>query len=794
MKNALYRVLTPALRVYLTRLSQRRLPPINGALTIPGLSSEVEIIRDRWGVPHLYAKTLPDLFFAQGFVHAQERLWQMELNRRTALGRLSELFGPIALKTDRAVRVFGFNRLARLDWSQAGDSLKVLLQAYSDGINAFLQHPSTKFPVEFTLVGYQPEPWRPEHTLAFTRLMMWQLSHAWYSEIVRAQLIEAVGEQRAAEWEIDYPHTNPVTLPNGIEFNHLEPDGGLHLLDNPFLERGKGSNAWAVTGRKTLTGKPYLCNDAHLGLKAPALWYQNHLVAGNFNVTGVSLPGAPFILIGHNAHIAWGITLAFTDCEDIFIEKFDPVHARRYQFGESWREAQVITEAIHVKGRQEPHLEQVLMTHHGPLISGVLGTAQQRLALSSMSLRAPSVLPAMWQLNQAANWAEFTAAMRLIEAPQLNIVYADTAGNIGYWLTGQVPIRAQGQGLVPAPGWSGEYEWTGVVPFEEMPHALNPSAGYVISCNHRVVNDNYAYFLGNVWMNGYRARRLQDLFAQKKILTVEDFQAMHMDVVCLPGQEFVQHFADLTCSDPTLQQALGYLQSWNGQLSPDSIGGTLYEVIRYRLIRALLEPVLEPKLVRRLTGAGFNPVLAITHEFYGYDTVNLLKILSNPDSWWLAQAGGKTVLLQHSLEQAVAWLKTKLGPDMSQWQWGKLHRTIFPHALGAKKPLDRIFSRGPYPIGGDTDTLCQTAMLPTTPYDNNAWGPSIRQIIDLSDLSRSVIIVPPGQSGHIASPHYDDQLQPWLKGEYHPMLWTRRQVEAAAEGTLRLTPQTTWHR
>jgi penicillin G amidase len=788
-----YDVLGAVLRTGLTWLSRRRLPQIDGMLTVPGLSAPVEVIRDRWGVPHIYAADAHDLFFAQGFVHAQDRMWQMEVNRRMAEGRLSELFGEVALDTDRAARTFGFGRLGRADWAAVGEDVRAQLTAYADGVNAFLQSPSGRsgLPVEFTLLGHRPEPWQPEDSTAFARVMLWQLSHAWYGEIVRAQAIEAVGEERAAEWEVHYPERNPVTLPAGIEFNRLAPDGSLQGARGPFLQRGQGSNAWVLSGGRTDTGQPILCNDMHLPLMLPALWYQVHLVGGPFEAAGASLPGLPLVLVGHNARIAWGATLAFTDCEDLFAERFDPNTPGRYEFHGEWREAQVIPESIQVKGRPEPHVEQVVVTHHGPVISDVVGYPPQRLAVQSMALRPCPAIRGWLLLNQAQGWDDFVEAMRLIEAPQLNITYADVEGNIGYWVTGKVPVRAAGRGMVPAPGWSGEYEWVGEVPFEEMPHALNPAQGYLVTCNHRIVGDDYPYFLGSVWMNGYRARPIVDAVEGKGRLSAADCCALQMDVTCLPGLELVQRLEGLVAEDPVDQAALERLRAWDGQLTPDSSGGTIYEVLRYMLVRNLLEPGLGPELALHWMGAGFHPLLLASSELYGHDTVTLLRLLDAPDSWWVAQAGGREVLLQRSLKQAAAWLRRELGPDADGWQWGKLHHAVFPHAMGLQKPLDRVFNRGPFPIGGDTDTPCQTAMLPQAPYDNNAWAPSFRQIVDLGDMSRSQIIVPPGQSGHLASPHYDDLARPWLEGEYVPMLWTREQVEREAEGRLTFRPEQT---
>jgi len=767
-------------------MSRSRLPQLDGELTIPGLTSSVGIFRDRWGTPHIYAQSIPDALFAQGFAHAQDRLFQMEINRRTAQGTLSEIFGELALDTDRTARTFGFNRLGRADWGKASDELRNSISAYAAGVNAFLENPKTKLPVEFTLLGFKPEPWQPEDSMAFTRVMMWQLSHAWQGEIIKGEIIEKVGAEHAAELEIHYPAENPISLPKGIEFNALDPDGSLGKVPGPFLERGKGSNAWAVSPQRSETGNAVLCNDMHLALSMPSLWYEVHLNADDdLHVSGVSLPGVPMVLVGHNNHIAWGMTLAFTDAEDLFIEQVDSQN--RYLYKDEWQAAEVIEELIPVKGRKEPHLEKVIITRHGPIISDVVGHAPQKVAVNSMALRPSPAFDGWLQLNKAKGWDDFVEAMRLIEAPQLNVAYADVENNIGYWVSGKVPVRAKGDGSVPVPGWSGEYEWVGEVPFEEMPHALNPEQGYLVSCNHKIVPDDYPHHLGNIWMNGYRARRLTELIEVREKLSMQDHQKFHVDVKCLPALKLVALLEGITDPDPDVQMTLKLLREWDGFLAPGSVPGTLYEVVRYTLVRNLLEPGLGPELSSRLMGEGFHPLLMHSNEFYGQDTVILLRLLDNPNSWWVQQAGGRDEVVAKSIKQALAWLRETLGPAPEEWAWGRIHQVNFDHALGLQKPLDQVFNRGPFPIGGDTDTPCQTAMLPHNPYDNRAWSPSFRQIVDMGDLSQSVVVVPPGQSENLASSHYDDLIQPWLDGEYHPMLWTRSQVEEAAKHKLILS-------
>ncbi|MFX1514625.1 MAG: penicillin acylase family protein, partial [Promethearchaeota archaeon] len=471
------------LRFVLTRMSRRRLPVISGKLDVPGLLDSVEVIRDKFGIPHIYAQNDHDLYFAQGFVHAQDRLWQMELNRRTATGRLSEIFGELALDTDRTARTFGFARLGQQDWENADEELHSAFQAYSDGVNAFLQHLSSRLPIEFSLLKHKPEPWKPEDSFAFTRVMIWQLSHAWYGEIVRARLIDKVGVEHAAELELNFPESNPTTLPKGIEFNILNDDGSFRKAQGPFLDRGMGSNTWVVSGQKTNTGDPFLCNDMHLKLMLPSIWYEFHLIAGEFNVSGVSLAGVPLVMVGHNSKIAWGMTLAYTDAEDLFIEKMHPEDPTKYEFRGEWIKAEVISEPINIKGQSEPHIEKVIITQHGPIISDVVDYSDKRIAVNSMALRPCPATKGWLLLNKANSWNDFVEAVRFIEAPQLNISYADTEGNIGNWVSGKVPIRAKGKGMIPAPGWTGEYEWISEVPFEEMPHALNPEKGFIVNCN-----------------------------------------------------------------------------------------------------------------------------------------------------------------------------------------------------------------------------------------------------------------------------------------------------------------------
>lgn len=798
MPNVYASALAAAVRL----LNRRARPVTTGIMTMPGLHGPVEVFRDRGGIPHVYAGDDHDLFQAQGFLHAQERLWQMELNRRVARGTLAAVLGEAALPTDRLTRTLGFWPLAQADLALTGPREVEILEAYAAGVNAHLAR--RRLPAEFTLLGITPEPWTPLDTLGIGRLMIFNLSTGWAAELVRAQLIETVGPERAADLDIHWPVGDAPTLPEGVVFNRLTVDNLLLAERGPFLDRAHatahGSNAWALAGWRTTTGRPILCNDMHLRISTPGIWYLNHLEGGEYRVTGVSLPGIPGVEVGHNDRLAWGATLAFTDNQDLFVERLDSENPARYEYQGQWVDCVTRQEKIVVKlkkGQTRTHVETVRTTRHGPIIGGLLRGGRDGLALNSYALRPSRALEGFARLDRARGWDDFVAAMALISAPPLNVMYADVAGNIGYWVAGTLPVRAQGQGTVPAPGWTGTHEWVGEVPFAEMPHALNPASGYIVSCNHVIMpaadsaGVPYPHFLGLHWMNGYRAQRLTAEIERRGQLSLDDCRALQMDFESLPGQELVARLRRyaLTPGDADAALGLELLLEWNGWLGADSVGGTLYQVTLRRLLENLVSPALGPELfVRFAGGRGPNALLASNSEFQGHATVTIFAMLDNDASPWVAEAGGRAAVLEQSLAEAVRWLKKELGPNPDRWQWGRLHQLTAPHALAVRKPFDQVFNIGPYPIGGDTDTVCQTAFIPEAPYAAAAAAPSYRHIVDLGHLDRSVHIAPPGNSGLLGDPHYADLIPLWLKGEYVPALWSRAAVEAAAAEHLRLEP------
>ena len=775
------------LKPYIKELSRARLPKIDGQIFLTGLKEDVEIIRDEWGIAHIYANNINDLLFAQGFVHAQDRLFQMEMNRKVARGKLSEIVGKKGLDTDRIARTMGYERIAKQDWELFGTDEQKLIIDYCNGINAYIKSPDFKLPVEFKLLKHEPELWEPMDVVSFSRLLISLLTWGWYDEIMRAKLIEAVGADAAAELNNTYPKDNPITLPKGIEFNKLDVSGKFEAMKGPYMPQISGSNAWTVAGFKTKTGKPYLCNDPHLTLKNPNIWYMNHLHCPELHTSGVSAAALPMIQIGHNEKIGWGITLSYTDIEDVFVEKFTDDSCTTYMHEGKLKDTKIIEEKIFIKDEKMPNIEKVYETIHGTLISDVTGNSNMKLTLCSMAFKAGRSINGWFLLNKANNWNDFVDGVQMITSPGLNIVYADIDGNIGYYNSGKVPVRNKESAAVPQPGWTGEHDWKSFVPFEEMPHVLNPENGYVITANHKIEPDNYPYFLGDIYMNGYRANRLEKMMQRKEKVEPKDFTDMQMDFYCTPGKLFADHFKDIKMDNAELQRYVDMLLNWNGVLDPTKIEGSLYKVGKLMVVKKLYGAAIhDKKLIDELLGRGFHSIFGPVNSFIGHSTPTLLRILDNEDSFWLKAAGGKEKLLKDGFKNAIDWLKLNYGTKTDKWKWGDLHSIVFPHALSVQSPLDKVFDIGPFPIGGDTDTPFQTKTMATEGHSGELAAPSYRQIIDFSDFDKSTVIMPLGNSSNMASPYYKNQLRDWFEGKSYTMCWTRTKVEEHKKHTLLL--------
>jgi penicillin G amidase len=785
----------------------------SGTLHLQGLHEPVTVITDGYGVPHIYTTNEDDLFFAQGFIHAQERLWQMEFNRRLISGHLSEILGKIAIEADRFCRRLGMHRSAIDEATRLSEHNRRVLDAYASGVNSFIDTHAKKLPVEFQILGCKPAHWQASDSIQWAKLMGWSLCGNWETEITRAQLIATLGVERASQLESGYDPAHPLIIPPGIAYQGI--NAGLLEQYQQIKELSGfgtmgGSNNWAVDGTMTETGFPILCNDPHLGQALPSIWFECHLQAGDIDVVGVSFPGAPGIVIGHNQHIAWGVTNAVSDVQDLYIEKFNPDNPHQYEYQGAWQEAQIVHEKIMIKGEDEPVIEEVRITRHGPIITTMPALKQTKqiennesnntstglpLALRWTGLEQCNILSSILKLNRATNWDEFRDALRDWDVPPQNVVYADREGNIGYVMAGAIPIRSQGQALLPSPGWTGEHEWAGMIPFDELPQSFNPEQHFIVTANNRVIDDNYPYYITNEWLNGYRAQRIHDLLLAKEgKLTIADMAHIQADLYALPALEIVPFMLRIEVNSPLERAAQEILTTWDYTLAPDSIGAAIYTTFLRKLQRMVLDAALgnDEQLLNNYLGAG-NTLLNMVNGYASRDKPLLIRLLKQHDDRWFEQSvitnGPKSwdEAITSSFHATLDELREKLGSDILHWRYGAIHQMTYNHPLGTIKALAPYFNRGPFEVGGDIDTVSMGATQPGHP-EVVITVPSYRQIIDLADLTRSLSGHAPGQSGLPASKHFDDFIQMWRDVKHHPMLFSKDAIEANAEGTLKLLP------
>jgi penicillin amidase len=765
-------------------LLHRPLPPLDGEVRLKGLSAPVDIVRDRWGIPHISARDPLDAFFAQGFCHAQDRLWQMELTRRLTAGRLAEVFGKLALDVDRFQRRVGLHRAAQQEWETADADLRDSLRAYSAGVNACLDGlvAAKKLPPEFVLARFQPEPWQPVDTLGLARYLAYSQTPNWESELVRSRLIARLGYAAASSLEPDVWQPDSDALPRLEDWGPPEkPEPGE--LPPIALAGGPGvSNAWVVSGARSSTGKPLLANDPHMFPRLPSVFYEAHLAAGGeLNVAGASAPGAPGVIIGHNRLIAWGLTASMADAADLYVERLDPGDPRRTEFAGRWEGGTLVREVIAVKGRAQPWIEEVLITRrHGPLITPTPSLADEHrpLAMRSMVLEAPSAAAAILAINRAASWDEFRAAASRWGTPAMNLTYADADGNIGYQMVGSVPVRERGEGLVPSPGWTGQYEWRGSIPFDELPRAFNPPDGLWANANHNVATRS-PHFFSREFIDPARYQRIRQVLESKTRHSAVDFGALQADEVSLPARRIAAVLVDhVQPRRPLDVRALDELRRWDGRVSADSAAASIYQVFRNELVRARHAEAVGD-LLPVLHGVGPHPLVGATNSQYFLQTYRVLDFVErNP--------GDPAV--QRAFQASVAWLSRKFGPNVGVWQWGRLHQLRLEHALSTRRPLGMLFDIPSFPWSGDLETVRAGG---SWPGEYRAVGPisAYRFIADCGDWDNSLSCMPGGQSGQRGSPHYADQIDAWRRVAYHPLSFTRPAIARVQRHSLRLVPE-----
>ncbi len=787
-------VLVPPLAFYCR--ARHALPQYDGEARVPGLQQPVRILRDERAVPHIYAKSADDLLFAQGYVHAQERLWQMDLSRRAARGQLAEVLGPAALELDKENRILGLGAAADRAAAQLDPEARRELEAYARGVNAFIeQRPGSPLtaglPVEFAMLRYRPEPWTPADSLAIGLNMHKLLTNMWRRELARARVSERVGPELAADLYVSTSeHDRIVAVPVQVPVRERPRRSYVatrcrHSVDEilaqavaPDAGADAGSNNWVAAGARTASGAAMLADDMHLPHTVPPIWFINHLSAPGVEVAGFSLPGVPWVIAGHNRRIAWGFTNLGGDVQDLFIERFNPDNASLYMTPTGWQPVRKRSERIRVRDGEDV-VAEVLETRHGPIVHE---DGETRLALQWTALDPQLISFPFGAVNRAQNWEEFTRAFRGYGGPAQNVVYADAEGNIGYHAAGKLPLRRAGRGEAPVPGDTSVFDWTGTVPFEAMPHNFNPSEGILATANSRVVPQGYAYPITDHWVAPWRTARIYELLEENRKFTREDFLRIQGDVVSLPDRFLAEQLVAAGNSvgqhPERRTQALAALRDFDGAMSPDSLAALLTDTTRARLMEELLRPHL---------GDDWR-----SYSWF-MSTVFLENVLRERPARWLParrsseSAGGPEKyssydeLLLAALDSALDELQGENNTPLQRLRWGDQRRVQFAHPVGGQIPLlRRWFSLGGDPQSGGPHTPKQT---------HRAAGVSERLVVDFSDLDQTRMNVTIGQSGHVASPHYRDQYQAWLEVRSFAAPFTDGAVERAARHTLHLLPK-----
>jgi penicillin G amidase len=749
------------------QLFRRPLPKTNGELRVAGLEGEIEISRDRWGMPRIRAASSHDLWFGQGFCHGQDRLWQCDLQRRIASGRVSEVAGPAGLAVDRLMRTLGLRRISLREEAELEPELRSLLDAYCTGVNAAAN--AAEVPAaEFQLMRLQFEPYRPADMLAGNKLLTFGLSTNWERELLRADLVRELGEERAARIDPTYPKRNPIAMRPGERWE----GNGLALAEQIGRVRDQiglagaasGSNNWAVTGQWTASGDPMIAGDPHLPAGMPGIWHEMGLEIGDRFCRGASIPGLSGITLGQNNDVAWAFTNVMADVEDLFVER---IEGDSYEFEGELRPLEVIEEEIRVRGRDDPVRHQVRLTHHGPIVNEPLGAdAGQPLALRWTAFDHPAIQKAHVQVLEPRSGAELVELLSEVTMPVSNLVWADRGGSIGYKLVGRIPRRRGDCPDLPKPGWTGEFEWEGTVPYEELPELTNPERGFVVTANNRIVDDSYPHHITSDWLDGYRAKRIEHLIEGTDQHDLDSFRLMQTDLYSIPGDEVVHRLARLEPEGQREIRAIERLKSWDRILSPETVAGTIYQAFLLRLAREFTRAAIGDRdLAERYLDRADNGFTTHVTSPWRWHS-HLLALWEEGDDELIGRPWDELAL--EALRGGLDDLTSRFGPDPEHWRWGHVHELRFGHALGAANPaFDWIFNRSLHP-GGAQETVAQIAYDPNDPYEA-IWAPSWRMVAEPRNPYRSLWQDFTGQSGHAWSRHYDDLQPRWLAGEMQPM-------------------------
>jgi penicillin amidase len=770
---------------FLNHVKTAALPDYTKDVQIPGLTEEVTILRDSFAIPHIYAENEADLYRAVGFAMAQDRLWQMDLLRRVTKGRLSEILGEDQLNTDLLMRALRIQEKSEKVLAQSSPEIIAALESFSAGVNFYMEN--YPLPPEYRILNYKPEPWQPVHSINLIGYMSWDLTSGWSTEILLHNLAQKISSEHIMHLIPDLKnHPTPVfhqdvpaIVPSEII---LSANTELQKLG---VEIFSGSNNWAVSGKKSRTGKPLLANDMHLGLLAPGIWYQMHqVVEGTLNVTGVVLPGQPFVIGGHNDSIAWGITNVTVDDLDYYAETLNE-DSTKYLLDSEWKNLIIKEEIIKTKEGQEIR-ETLKFTHRGPIVNRFNRPNETAISIRWIGNEMSDEIRSVYLLNRARNWEDFRDAVKSFKSVSQNFVYADAAGNIGMQSAAGVPIR-EGSGIEIYPGNTSRYDWTGLVPFEELPYEFNPERGYVSSANNKTAPDDYPYYIGSLFSMPDRIDRIREMLEETDRHSTETFAQMHSDYKSKKAEKFTPLFVEAieTATDwnETRQEALNKLRNWNFVLSRESQAASIFEILYRKTAENLIKDDLPDSRIRPLMG----------HRIL---IENLMETLLNAEnSPWVDDQNTPEVetwndIVIRAFHETVNDLMQELGPDVESWNWEKLHTFTMSHPLSAVKVLDKAFklNRGPFGVPGSYHTVTPFSYSYNNLYHTN-HGASQRHIFDPANWDASKTVIPTGTSGIPASKFYLNQTEMYLKNRYHPDPFSWVEVLKQTQFRMKLTPE-----
>jgi penicillin amidase len=767
--------------LYLNSIKTRAVPDYNKGADLEGLTETVTVYRDSLGIPHVYAKNDLDLFRTVGYIMAQDRMWQMDLMRRITLGRLSEVLDPDLVDADNFFRALQFSKKSEMVISRTDPEIIACLEAYADGINQYIERNRKKLPFEFAMLGYEPEPWEVVHSFNLIGYMNWTLSSGWSEEMALYKLHGKIDSARYNELIPDMDFHDALVFPDWmVSEKDLELqthiDDALRVVDELGLRIFQASNNWAVSGTRSETGMPLLSNDMHLELMAPGIWYPMHqVVEGKFSITGVGFPCSPYIIAGHNEHMAWGWTMLYMDDTDFYLETINPEDTNQYLVDGQWRDMEVVEEVIPVKGEEEPVTRVNRFTHRGPVVSTFKGVTDKVISMRWQGNGYSNEYRSVHLLRTATNWDQFREALSTFRVGQ-NCAYADRYGNIGMQSVASVPIRKEGNGIMVYPGDTSLYDWIGIVPFEDLPCSFNPECGYVSSANNRTVGEDYPYYIGIWYDPPYRIHRIREMLDAKEKHGTEDFKRMLRDQTSDLARGMTPVFMEALDghTEGVYEAAFEELADWDHDMAATSSAAMIFDVTYMELRKALFLDELGKDFDVLVQGGSISRNLMERIRIFGRSA--WCDDVTTPD---LVETYHDNIRV--AFNAAVDTLTTLFGDEPAEWHWGDLHKVSMIHPMGGVEIVEKLFkvNRGPYPVGGSFHTVCPYGYPMGTSFISKHTA-SERFIFNTADWDRSLTVIPTGTCGVPASPHYLDQSEMYVNNQFHADHFSLEDVKASA--------------